>query len=150
MTAEEHNKTLTTLWTIYGAMHGLTLVGLLLLVLVVKIATPDAFLLSAFWLTFSIIAFVVLLLVVGLLPLLTGFAFMKRKPWAKPLGTSLAIVSLINIPVGTALGIYTIRFLRTDGGVKLYGGNASTTSETELQKAMRGTQPLMKWANRLK
>jgi len=38
MTAEEHNKTLATLYFIYGAMHGLTLAGLLLLVLGVKLA----------------------------------------------------------------------------------------------------------------
>ena len=31
MTAEEHNKTLATLYLIYGAMHGLTMLGLLLL-----------------------------------------------------------------------------------------------------------------------
>ena len=40
MTAEEHNKTLATLYFIYSGIHGLTLVGLLLLVLLVKFATP--------------------------------------------------------------------------------------------------------------
>ena len=39
MTAEEHNKTLATLYFIYGAMHGLTLLGLLLLVSIFKFAS---------------------------------------------------------------------------------------------------------------
>ena len=42
MTAEEHNKTLGTLHFIYGAIHGLTLVGLLILILFVVLATPAA------------------------------------------------------------------------------------------------------------
>jgi hypothetical protein len=40
MTAEDHNKTLGTLHLIYGAIHGLTLVGLLILILFVVLATP--------------------------------------------------------------------------------------------------------------
>ena len=149
MTAEEHNKTLATLHFIYGAMHGLTLAGLLLL-LVVKFATLGANSISAFWLAFGVLTFVVLLFVVGLLPLAVGYALRKRRRWAKPLGLSLAVISLINIPVGTALGIYTIKFFRSEGGVQLYGGKSSTAGEGELQDALQGAQPLMNWADRLK
>ena len=150
MTAEEHNKTLATLWFIYGAMHGLTLVALLLLVFAVKMATPGSPLISSFWITVGVVAFVVLLLLVGLLPLLVGYALRQRRRWAKPLGISLAVVSLINIPVGTALGIYAIKFFRSEAGVTLYGGRTSTASENELQEAVRGARPLMNWADRLK
>jgi hypothetical protein len=150
MTAEEHNKTLATLHFIYGAMHGLTLAGLLLLVVVVKFATLGANSISTFWLALGVLTFVVLLFVVGLLPLAVGYALRKRRRWAKPLGLSLAVISLINIPVGTALGIYTIKFFRSDGGVQLYGGKSSTAGEGELQDALRGAQPLMNWADRLK
>jgi hypothetical protein len=150
MTAEEHNQTLATLHFIYGAVHGLTLLGLLLLVVVVKVATLEANSISTFWLAVGVMAFVVLVLVVGLLPLAVGYGLTKRRRWAKPLGLALAIVSLINIPVGTALGIYAFKFFRSAGGIKLYGGRASTTGEGELQEALRGAQPLMNWADRLK
>ena len=150
MTAEEHNRTLATLWFIYGAMHGLTLVALMLLVFAVKMATPGSYLISTFWITVGVIAFVALLLLVGLLPLLVGYGLRKRKRWAKPVGISLGVVSLINIPVGTALGIYAIKFLRSEGGVTLYGGRPSTSSENELQEAMGGARPMMNWADRLK
>jgi multidrug efflux pump subunit AcrB len=150
MTAEEHNKTLATLHFIYGAMHGLTLLGLLLLVFVFMMSSQAANLISTFWIVITAVVFVVLLLAVGLLPLLVGYGLWKRRRWAKPLGVSLAIISLINIPIGTALGIYTFKFFRSEGGIKLYGGKASTVKERELQDAARGAQPLMKWADRLK
>lgn len=150
MTTEEHNKTLATLHFIYGAMHGLTLAGLLLLVFVVKVATLAANSLSAFWIAVGVIAFVVLLFAVGLLPLAVGYGLMKRRRWAKPLGLFLAVISLVNIPVGTALGIYSFKFFKSEGGTRLYGGKRSTTGEEELQKALRGAQPLMNWADRLK
>ena len=149
MTAEEHHKTLATLWFIYGAMHGLTLLGLLLLVLIVKLSVSDAITLSGFWIAISVITLVVLLLVVGVLPLLVGFGFRKRSRWVKPSSQALAIISLINIPIGTALGIYTIKFFRSEAGIRLYGGKASA-SESELKDAMHGAAPLMNWANRSK
>jgi hypothetical protein len=127
MTAEEHNKTLATLYLIYSGIHGLTLVGLLLLVLVVKFATPAAEVISPAVLAIGSVAFVILFLAVGLLPLLVGYGLR-----------------------GTALGIYTMKFFRSDAGRALYGGPGTTASEEELKGAMRGAQPLMNWADRLK
>lgn len=150
MTAEEHNKTLATLWFIYGAMHGLTLLGLLLLILIVKLSVSDSLTVSGFWIAISVIVFVVLLVIVGLLPLVIGVGFRKRTRWLKMMAMALSVVSLINIPIGTALGIYTIKFLRSPAGVGLYGGKASGASDAELAEAMQGAQPLMNWANKSK
>jgi len=122
---------------------------LLLLVVVVKLASPVGTSISTFWIAFGALTFLVLLLIVGLLPLVVGYAFKKRVRWAKPLGLALAVISLLNIPVGTALGIYTIKFFRSEGGVRLYGGKIST-SESDLQGPMKGAQPLINWADRLK
>ena len=150
MTTEEHNKTLSTLHFIYGAMHGLTLAGLLLLVVVVKFAALGTNSISTVWIAFGVLTFIVLLFVVGVLPLAVGYALKNGRRWAKPLGLSLGVISLINIPVGTALGIYTIKFFRSPGGVRLYGGKSSTASKGDLQDALKGARPLMNWADRLK
>ena len=117
MTAAEHNKTLATLYFIYGAMHGLSLIGLLLLVLVVKLATPAAEVISGFWFGVSVVIFVVLMLIVGILPVVVGYGFRKRGRWVKPLALALSVVSLVNIPIGTALGIYTQLVHGNDPGV---------------------------------
>ncbi len=68
----------------------------------------------------------------------------------KTLAIALSIVSLVNIPIGTALGIYTIKFLRSEAGVSFYGGKASAGTDAELAEAMQGAQPLMNWANKSK
>jgi len=150
MTAEEHNKTLATLYFVYAGIHGLTLIALLLLVFAVQSATSAGTLLSSFWMIISLAVFLVLLFVAGVWPLVVGLGFRKRRSWVKPLGIPLAIISMVNIPIGTALGIYTIKFFRSEGGAKLYGGRASTATDSELHEAMSGAKPLMNWADRLK
>jgi hypothetical protein len=42
------------------------------------------------------------------LAFLTGFALLNRKPWGRTLAIVAAVLSLIKIPIGTALGIYTL------------------------------------------
>jgi hypothetical protein len=85
-----------------------------------------------------------------LLPLIVGYGFSKQARWVKPIGTLVAILSLVNVPIGTALGIYTMKFFRSDPGRTLYGGKATSSSDDELNDAMRGARPLMNWADRLK
>lgn len=150
MTAEEHNKTLGTLYFVYSGIHGLTLIGLLLLVLVVKLAMPEAEVIPSFWLFVGVAVFAILFLVVALLPLIVGYGFRRRASWLKPVAFVTAILSFVNIPIGTALGIYTIKFFRSEAGVKLYGGRPASTAEGELKNAMHGAQPLINWADRLK
>jgi len=150
MTAEEHNKTLSTLYFVYGAIHGLTLLGLLGLVLIFKFGSVEGDLLSTSWVIGGAVAFVVLILAVGLLPAIVGFGFAKRRSWVKPLGLAVAIISLVNIPIGTALGIYTIKFFKSEAGVKLYGGKARVTDANELEGALSRAKPLMNVAERLK
>jgi hypothetical protein len=150
MTVDEHNKTLATLYFVYGGIHGLTLIALLLLVFAVQTATSANNLIQPAWLAWGGVVFAVLLLIVGLLPVLVGYGFKNRKRWVKPIGVALAIISLINIPIGTALGIYTLKFFRSEGGTRLYGGKSSTATDNELQAAMQGTKPLMNWAKRVK
>ena len=150
MTAEEHNKTLSTLYLIYGAIHGLTLLGFLGLVVIFKFASVAGDLISPAWMISGTIVFVILLFAVGLFPLLVGFGFAKRRQWVTPMSVAVAIISLVNIPIGTALGIYTIKFFRSEAGVKLYGGRAQVTDENDLQEALGGAKHLMNLAERLK
>ncbi len=150
MTAEEHNKTLATLYFIYGAMHGLTLLALLLLILVFKLAVPDLTPVSTWWLVTGAVIFIAMMMIVGVLPVVVGWGFRKRARWVRPSAQALAVVSFVNVPIGTALGIYTLKFFRTPGGVQIYGGQTVSAKEGELEDAMRGAQPLMNLTDRLK
>ncbi|MGA7156036.1 MAG: hypothetical protein WBY53_04275 [Acidobacteriaceae bacterium] len=39
---------------------------------------------------------------------LTGYALLTRQPWGRVLGIIFGILALVHIPLGTALGIYTL------------------------------------------
>jgi hypothetical protein len=51
---------------------------------------------------------VVLTSIGALLSLVTGISLLMRKSWGRVLAIIVAILSLIKIPFGTALGIYTL------------------------------------------
>jgi hypothetical protein len=68
----------------------------------------------------------------------------------KPLGFAVAIISLVNIPIGTALVIYTMKFFRSKAGTELYGGAAGGTEMNELDSALDRAKPLLNVAERLK
>lgn len=148
MTAEEHNKTLATLYFVYSAIHGLTLAGLLLLILIVRLGSPVSFSIPGVWIAVGAAAILIVLVAIVLLPLAAGFGLRKRKGWAKPLTMAAAVASLLNIPIGTALGIYSIKFFRSGAGAALYGG-AVATGETELQEALQANKKLGALADRL-
>jgi hypothetical protein len=148
MTPLEHNKTLAMLHFIYGGIHGLSLAALALLIFVALSASPVSLSISAFWIRFGVVAFVVVLVAVVLLPILAGYGLRKRKSWAKPVTIVCGIVSMINVPIGTALGIYAIKFFRSAAGSTLYGGPGAA-SETDLQDALRRTRQLGDLADRL-
>jgi len=46
--------------------------------------------------------------VIGAVDIVTGLYLLARKPWARTLAIVMAILSLLKLPFGTALGIYTL------------------------------------------
>lgn len=49
-----------------------------------------------------------------------GIGLLKYKPWARILVLIIAVLDLLWIPIGTAIGIYTIWVLLQDETVKLF------------------------------
>jgi len=52
--------------------------------------------------------------------LIAGIGLLKRRSWARILALILAILELINIPIGTAIGIYVIWVLLNEETAKLF------------------------------
>jgi len=46
--------------------------------------------------------------ITGALGIITGWGLLERQPWARMLAIVLAFLSLLSIPFGTVLGIYTL------------------------------------------
>ena len=54
--------------------------------------------------------------------LITGFGLLSWKPWARILGIVLCAIQLINIPLGTLLGIYGLWVLLNNDTERLFSG----------------------------
>jgi len=72
-------------------------------------------------------ALVGLLLALSLPGLIAGIGLLKFQPWARILGIVLAAINLINIPIGTALGIYGLWVLLNKDTERLFSGVATPT-----------------------
>lgn len=57
----------------------------------------------------------VLLVVLGLPGMAAGYGLLKRRPWARGLAIAVGILNLINIPIGTVIGVYTLIVLMQTG-----------------------------------
>jgi hypothetical protein len=55
--------------------------------------------------------------------IIAGWGLIRFKPWARILTLILAALDLVNVPVGTLLGIYTIWVILQDETEKLFAGN---------------------------
>jgi hypothetical protein len=71
-------------------------------------------------------ALVVFLLALSLPGLIAGIGLVRFQPWARILGIVLSAINLINIPFGTALGIYGLWVLLNKDTEILFGGSRST------------------------
>ncbi len=69
-------------------------------------------------------ALVAFLLAVSLPGLIVGIGLLKLQPWARIGAMVLAVIHLINIPIGTALGIYALWVLFNKDTERLFDAGA--------------------------
>lgn len=69
-----------------------------------------------------------MLLILALPGLITGWGLLNYKPWARILGIVLSVINLLNIPFGTALGIYGLWVLLNKDTERLF--TSATTLPT--------------------
>jgi hypothetical protein len=66
-----------------------------------------------------------MLIAVSVLGIIGGVGLLRLKSWARYLVLVLSILALLSIPIGTALGIYSIWVLVNDETVQLFSPGAS-------------------------
>ena len=122
MTPTSHNRVIGILHLVYGGFTVLLLaaISIFMLVMMGFIASNNSDPIPV-----GIFALVMVLVVVFNLLLITpsflaGYAFLKRKRWAKTMGIIAAIVAGLNFPLGSALCVYTLWFLFGETGRFLY------------------------------
>ena len=128
---ERHITILSILTTIWGALAMLVGVSLLLLavgpVAILNAPQGDAVGFAAGFLAgvFVLIGFFALLW--GGAHVWAATLLRRREPLGRMLGLGLALVNLLILPFGTALGIYALWVLLTNEGRKLFEYNQVVT-----------------------
>ncbi len=119
---EQHLHLLGIFWIIYSILHGFGGVALLIFVNTflhsmrhIEIGAPPVFqnFLSSFQPFFVLIG--MLLLIQGIAGVAAGYGLLQRAPWARITAVVLAILAVLNLPFGTAIGIYTFWVLLSPG-----------------------------------
>jgi len=108
----EHVKLLAILWMAYSAMH---VVGGVVVLLVSKLVVvrlghtpngPPPEVMA--WLPALVSAVGWLILAKAAVGIITGWGLLQREDWARIVALVMGFVALLSVPIGTALGIYTL------------------------------------------
>ncbi len=121
--------------TVVGALHiGLGALGVLVAIVVlastigpgllVLSLEGDAEPLTILTIIGGIVA--VFLTIISLPGIIGGIGLLRLRPWARILVLIVAVLDLLNIPIGTLLGIYSIWVLVQDETVQLFASRATT------------------------
>lgn len=132
---ERHVQTLGILWCVYGAYRaiaaiiaGLFLMGMSSGVFMNHWGNPSMFPFGRQPWMAGLGSFVAVFLIFSsALAFATGFALITRKRWGRTLAIVVGALSLIKIPIGTALGIYTLWALAPAASAMEYDAIADRT-----------------------
>ena len=123
---EKHVTLVAIIYIVFGAIG--ILIGLFLLVVIIFggliSGDPEAMTITGIVGT-ALCGFFLLLSVPEVIG---GIGLLKRRGWAKILVLIIGILDLANIPIGTAIGIYTIWVLLNDKTARLFK-NTSTSGK---------------------
>jgi hypothetical protein len=75
---------------------------------------------AAIFTTLAVIA-----IIWGSVHVVAGVPLRRRRPWARMMALMLGSVDLLLLPYGTALGIYALWVLLSEGGKALFAGEGS-------------------------
>jgi hypothetical protein len=106
----EHVRMVGILWMAYSALHA---VGGIAILIVAQIVFGPAFHNGpspevAFWLRPLLTVVGWLLLAKSAAGFFAGWGLLQREEWARTVALIMGFIALLNVPVGTALGIYTL------------------------------------------
>ena len=115
---QRHVQLLGILWIAYSA---LSLVGGIILEIIANtLFSPRGHTGAPFFLQPLLTAIGSFLVAKAVLGIAAGWGLMQRVSWARILAVVLGFIALIDLPLGTALGIYTIWVLLSPGAEDQY------------------------------
>lgn len=126
MTPEEHNRALGICHLVYGGLHTLLMFAMALFMFAFLRMIPNEphALPPQIFLIFGIL-FLFYSLFFTLPSFVAGYAMLKRKSWARTASIIAAVLEAMNVPIGTAVCIYSFWFLFSDAGRAMYDNKAA-------------------------
>ncbi|HEU5100106.1 MAG TPA: hypothetical protein VFU22_13855 [Roseiflexaceae bacterium] len=125
MNQHDMNQHVPILGWLYVVGHAIFLaIGAFVFLLLIGLApvTGEA---EAMWVLTLVGTTVGLLMaVLGLPGVIAGYGLLRRKPWARTLAIVVGILNLINFPVGTAIGLYTLWVLTQPAATEYFAAPA--------------------------
>ena len=115
---ERHINILGVLYIVWGALGLVVGLGVFMLLSLIGAVSGDQT--ALFVLTIVGVGIALLFLITSIPEIIAGIFLMKRKEWARILMIILAFFNLLNIPLGTILGAYTIWALLNSDMVRLF------------------------------
>jgi hypothetical protein len=117
-----HTQLLGILWIAYSALSVLGGIALWIIAHTVfgRMGVPDMPGGPPVFLRPLLSMIAVMLMVKSAAGIATGIGLLQRQDWGRLLGIVLGVISLINVPFGTALGIYTLWVLVSPGADQEY------------------------------
>jgi hypothetical protein len=129
MTAKEHNKLVGIFLLAHGGLQALIMIfmgfiyGVLGSAMLASAKRDEEAMVGGIFL--GVVAVLVVVSTILILPqLIGGWKMLKERPGARTWGIIASIVAMLNIPLGTAAGIYGVWFLFGEEGKKFYLGGA--------------------------
>lgn len=122
MTATEHNKIIGILHLVEGGLQifGAILTTLFILGAGYYLQSSKELESYGNWLLIFGLIFAPLSLIFAFINLIAGWKVLKEKSGARMWGIVASFISLLNIPLGTAIGIYSLWFLFGVEGKEMY------------------------------
>src|SRR5437588_10702876 len=103
---EQHLRLVGILWIAYAVFHALG--GFVLLIVSNTIFGRSSNGEHPAFLHPLLSGIALFLLLKAGVSLITGFGLLERQSWGRPLALVMAFIALLNVPFGTALGVYTL------------------------------------------
>ena len=123
---EQHVKILGWASIIYSGLLLLLAIGLFLIISGAGVISGDR---QAMLVTGAVGTFLAVILTILALPgVITGFGLLKFRPWARIVGIVLSALHLFAFPLGTALGVYGFWVLLNPETLPLFENRTAITS----------------------
>jgi hypothetical protein len=115
---QQHVKAVAIIHIIFGAMGMLSAIALFTIIAGAGAISGDT---DAMWATGAVATFVGGLLAILSLPsIIAGIGLLRYRPWARIVTIIISCIDLMGVPIGTAVGAYSLWVLFNPEAIALF------------------------------